>query len=80
MPVFYLQMDSEGEEQTLKACNGSAGEYGFFTKHTPSTHIFHLPPWIRGISSTIQLCNCQFYVLSYRSEEHCTTISLFRGE
>lgn len=24
--VFYLQMDSEGEEQTLKTCNSSTGE------------------------------------------------------
>lgn len=27
-PLFcFLQMDSEGEEQTLKACNSSTGEH-----------------------------------------------------
>lgn len=55
--VFYLQMDSEGEELTLKTCNSSTGKDGFLKSaynHNTRTHarthtcMFHLPLWVRG--------------------------------
>lgn len=50
--VFYLQMDSEGEELTLKTCNSSTGKDGFLKSaynHNTRTHAhMHVPLTFMG--------------------------------